>query len=90
MDTDGIGYQDENSNLRAFMTADGIGYFGKTGDIRAQLNADGIVYVDENGVIRAQMGSIQTLTPATGVLTRTPAQIVLYDAEFKVIWRAMQ
>jgi hypothetical protein len=90
MDAYSIGYNAENGLRRSSMDADGIGYFDENGNIRVQMNADGIAYVDENENIRAQMGSVQTVTPATGVVTRTPAQVVLYDAEFNVIWSALR
>ena len=90
IDALGIAYLDENGTRRAAMNAYSIGYNAENGRRRSSMDADGLWHFDENGIIRAQMGNTQTLTPATGVVTRTPAQVVLYDAEFNVIWRAIQ
>ena len=45
----GIGYQDENGDIRAAVDADGIWYTDDNGTIRARVEADGIGYWDENG-----------------------------------------
>jgi len=45
--------------------------------------------IDENNNLRAQLGSVGLVTPSTGATTTFPAQVVLYDDDFNVIWSAV-
>jgi hypothetical protein len=84
----GIAYYSENRTARAVMSDLGILLRDNYGTMRAWIKEDGIWYFDENGNTRAQMGSVLTYHPTAGVETRSPAQVVLFDAEGNVTWKA--
>ena len=85
----GIAYFDENGRRRAWMTAPGIDYFDESGKRRAGMDANGISYADENGIDRAELGRVEVVTQSNAETTY-PAQVVLYDADGKVIWSAIR
>ncbi len=74
---------------RASVIADGFSYFDESGTARARMADDGIFYYDENSARRAGMGRVRLVIPSAGAETTYPAQVVLYDAESKVIWEAL-
>jgi len=51
----GIGYQDENGDIRAAVDADGIWYTDDNGTIRARMDDNGIRHRDETGRLRISM-----------------------------------
>jgi hypothetical protein len=88
IDADGFRYGDENGKVRAGMGADGFGYLNANSTIRAMMGAAGFSYADENGQMRALMGVAELVSPETGMESRYPAAVVLFDADGNLIWRA--
>ncbi len=88
LSADGIWFDDESGTRRASMDTDGIRYTDENGTTRSTVGAFGFDYFDENGKTRAQLGRTVIVTTSTGAETTYPATMVLYDAEFKVIWQA--
>tara|TARA_B100002003_G_C14020695_1_gene492213 strand:- start:211 stop:687 length:477 start_codon:yes stop_codon:yes gene_type:complete len=89
MDYDGFYSFDENGKLRAAMDDLSIRYMGENGNGTTDMGAYGFSYYGESGTLRAQLGRVVLKTPATGAETKYPAQVVLYDDDFNVLWSAV-
>ena len=90
VDADGIFYMDADGNVRLSAYADGIYYMDETAQNRALMGPNGIEYMDENGETRAHLGPVAVNTEATGALTYYPGDVVLYDADGNLLWRALR